>query len=287
MCKAQGFLSFSTALTLLMLFALGCGDRPSPSPNPAGQSTGSKSNAEPGEVPADESLNADEYVRLGLPAYDRRWSAGDMAKAEKVLASLAQAACQHLPRYQSKRSGAVFARITSAKNLERFRKSNSPLDTRLSEVRDYIQAFNEINKLYGFAFLKKKVANGELVELMGAQFRSTVVAIELVNKLHDDPRHAAGMQDFEGMKQGLASIVAGGLQALTDHESYRRSELARLVGYMQETFPVIVPWLPPDARAEAMIRLEKLHEDPALRELQPRLKELRSQVKASVERAER
>ena len=58
------------------------------------------------------------------------------------------------------------------------------------------------------------------------------------------------MQGLEKMKFGLAGLVAGGLQTLTERESYRKGELIRLVGYMQESFPLIVPQLPPGARRE-------------------------------------
>jgi hypothetical protein len=84
------------------------------------------------------------------------------------------------------------------------------------------------------------------------------------------------------MKRGLASIVAGGLQTIKERESYRRSELVRLIGYMQETFPLIVPMLPPSVRVETLTRLEKLQTDPAMKDLQPDLRELHLKVKASV-----
>jgi len=92
------------------------------------------------------------------------------------------------------------------------------------------------------------------------------------------------MLGLERMKRGLAAVVAGGLQTLTERKSYRGSELARLVGYMQETFPLIVPRLPPVARTEVLIRLEKMQEDPAMKDLQPGLGALRLKVKASLEK---
>ncbi len=52
----------------------------------------------------DESLTLDEYIRLGLPAYDRLWSGDDMVKAEKVLTSVSQKGYRQLPRYKSRLS---------------------------------------------------------------------------------------------------------------------------------------------------------------------------------------
>jgi hypothetical protein len=53
---------------------------------------------------------------------------------------------------------------------------------------------------------------------------------------------------------------------------------------MQETFPLIVPQLPPGARTETLLRLEKMQHDPALRDLAPGLAELNAKVKAAVKK---
>jgi hypothetical protein len=109
--------------------------------------------------------------------------------------------------------------------------------------------------------------------------RLTDVAIK-----KDDPTYQVRMKGLERMKGGLALVVAGGLQTFTERESYRASELARLVGYMQETFPLIVPRLPPGSQTETMTRLEKMREDPALKDLQPGLQDLHLKVKAALEK---
>jgi hypothetical protein len=275
-------------LILITLAVWGGGNPSAQSSKPADQAGGQKSNApaDP-KAPRDESLTSEEYIRLGLAAPDRDWSGNDMVEAEKVLASLAQKGYRHLPRYQSERSGEVFARLTSPQNLDLFRNRSLPLDGRFPQTLNYLQAGNEIFKLYFSAYLKKEVRDSELVELMGAQFRTTAVLLELVDEFlptikKDDPKYEVRMQGLEQMKRGLASIVAGGLQTLTEREGYRASELARLVGYMQETFPLIVPRLPPGVRAETIIRLEKLQADSAMKDLQPGLGELHLKVKASV-----
>ena len=164
-----------------------------------------------------------------------------------------------------------------------------PLDARFPQAINYYQTSNQVLKLYLSAYLKKDVRDSELVELMGAQLRSTVVMLELVDEFlptikKGDPKYQVRMQGLEQMKRGLASVIAGGLQTLTERESYRGSELARLVGYMQETFPLIVPRLPPGARTETLIRLEKMQVDPAMKDLQPGLGELRRVVMAALEK---
>jgi hypothetical protein len=275
-------------LILITLALLGGGNPSAQTAKPAEQQGGQKSNApaDP-KAPRDESLTSEEYIRLGLAAPDREWTGNDMVEAEKVLASLAQNGYRRLPRYKSERSGEVFARLTSPRNLDLFRNRSLPLEGRFPQSLSYLQAGNQIFKLYLSAYLKKEALDSELVELMGAQFRTTAVILELVDEFlptikKDDPKYEVRMQGLEQMKRGLASVVAGGLQTLTERENYRGSELARLVGYMQETFPLIVPRLPPAARDETLVRLEKLQADSAMKDLQPGLRELNLKVKASV-----
>lgn len=275
-------------LFLITLAVCVCSNPSAQSSKLADQPGGQNSNApaDP-KAPRDESLTSEEYIRLGLAAPDREWSGNDIVEAEKIFASLAHKGYQQLPRYQSERSGEIFARLTSPQNLNLFRNRSLPLDARLPQSLSYLQASNQILKLYLSAFLKKEVRDSELVELIGAQFRATVVVFELVEEFlptlkKDDPKYQVRMQGLEQMKRGLASVVAGGLQTITERKSYRGSELARLVGYMQETFPLIVSRLPLDARTETLIRLEKLQADSAMKDLQPGLRELHLKVKASV-----
>ena len=275
-----------TALILLTLVGSGCSSSSTPAVQPNGSKGGAPADL---KAPGDESLTSDEYLRLGLPAQDREWSGDDMVKAEKILASLAQNGYRQLPRYKSERSGEMFARLTSPQNLDLFQNRTLPLDARFPQALNYYQASNQVFKLYLAGFLKNDVRDSEIVEVMGAQFRSTVVMLELLDEFlptikKDDPTYQVRMQGVDQMKRGLASIVAGGLQTLTEKESYRGSELVRLVGYMQETFPLIVPRLPPGARTETLLRLEKMQVDPALKGLQPGLGELHSKVKAAVEK---
>jgi hypothetical protein len=142
---------------------------------------------------------------------------------------------------------------------------------------------------YLSAAINKDVRDSEIVEIMGAMLRVTAVMFELVDELlptlkKDDPTYPVRMRGLERMRMGLAGLVAADLQELTKRENYRGSELARLVGYMQETFPLIVPRLPPGARAETMRRLEEMQADPALMDLRAGLRELHSKVRRALEK---
>lgn len=277
------FLHFYVVWHLLVSAISGCGN-PTPPPPKKGVTR-----IEKPEVAGEQSLSSEQYIQLGLPPPDRNWSGDDMIKVEKVLSTLAQKGFQYLPRYQDERSGEVFARLTSAKNLEVFKNRNLPLATRMPQWTDHMQASSQITKLYLSASFKKQVGDSELVELFGMGFRGAAVMIELTKEFlptikKDDPTYKVRMQGLEGMKRGHTEMVMGGLLTLTERKTYRSSELLRLVGYMQQTFPVIVSWLPPGSRSEVMILLEKLEQDPAMNDLQSSLHKLRLKIQDSVEK---
>lgn len=72
----------------------------------------------------DQSLTEEEYAALGMPTHDRLWSDAEMAKAASVLQTLGQNAPEHLPRFNSKRSGKVFARLAARENLEAYKSEH-------------------------------------------------------------------------------------------------------------------------------------------------------------------
>jgi hypothetical protein len=284
------YLFYQVVLGLLAICFQGCGKPSAPTPESPTTSTRTKPifSIVP-KIISDESLTPEEYIRLGLPAHDRDWSGDDMVKAEQVLSSISKEGYRKLPRHQSERSGEVFARLTSAENLDLYRNRSLPLEVRMPQAMNYFQASNQINKIYLSAFLKREVRDTELLELMGAMLRSSVAMLEIVDEFlptinKDDPNYQVRMQGLEKMKRGLADVVVGCLQTLTERESYRGSELAKLVGYMQDTVPVLVLSLPPGSRIEITSRLEKMQNDPVMKYLQPGLQNLHLKVKAELEK---
>ena len=282
----------SLALALVPLVLTGCGnDNPPPvSSEPTAQPFERATASRPVPLPeTDQSLASEEYIRLGLPAHDRPWSGLDMVKAEEVLTSLATSGNRRqLPRFESERSGEVFARLASTENLDLFKDQSLPLPARLQQTGAYLQSQSKIMKLYLSARLRNEVGDSELVELIGAQLYLVVILQEQVGEMlpildKNDPTYPVRMQGLKQMKQGLATVVMGGLQTLSERESYRSSELHRLLGYLGDTFPTLIPHLSPASRSEAMHRLETLRDDPASHDLRPELEKLHSKVKAALE----
>lgn len=272
--------------SLLLVISTGCGTRPAPTGAVEQPSEPPVTRHVTPQVLADKSLTPEEYIRLGMPAHDRVWLGPDMAQAEKVLAPLAASEAR-LPRYQSDRSGAVFSRMTAAQNLKGLQDRDVPISTRLPLALSYFQSSNQIFKHYSRAFGKGEVRDSDVVELAGALLKTTVVLIDLVDEFFatldkDDPTYPVRLRGLEGVRVGLGGVVIGSLITLTERDSYRTSELVRLVGYLEETLPRLIPRLPPGSRAEAIMKLKSMQTNPALADLQPGLGRIHTNVMSGI-----
>jgi hypothetical protein len=237
------------------------------------------------QVP-DQSLSGEGYLALGVPAYDRDWTSAQMSAAVSKLQALASTSPEKLPRFQSPKSGALFARIVSREPLHFYRDKSHPLDARMQEALGCLQATNSLLKAYLPAFNLGRVSGDDLIELFGALLRSTQANLELVDEFvptvsKQDPKYPARMAGLDRMRRGLASIVGGAITSLTERQSYVVETRVKLLGFCRETFPAIVPKLTAPSQAEIVERLSALAADPQMRDL-PDLSLLRDEVKAAL-----
>jgi hypothetical protein len=242
-------------------------------------------------IPEDRSLSLEEYTKVGVPAPDKPWSADDMIAAAASLTTLVERSPEYLPRYQSARSGSLFARITSAENLQLLKDPSEPIDQRFDRCTKFDQASDTIFNLYALSFPRGAIADSELVELMGMHFRGAVVMIALAREYaktlnQQDPKYPMLIARCVRIKQGLASTVAGALQSFSEKATYRTTELRRLADYLQDTLPAIVAELSPEAQTDVLARIEKTRRSAAT-ELGPSLDNLYEQVRTAAKGLEK
>ncbi len=271
-------------INIILFIALGCSGNPADPASDSGLSVATddqqiKRHAKTLSPPLDESLPLQEYIEAGMPAYDRSWAGNDMMRAATALKSLTQAELSHLPRYQSERSGEMFQRITAKDNLDFYRNQSLPVQQRLPDVILYGQGNQQILLLYRNAFQGNAVADSEVVELMGGQLRLQVVLLGLMNEFlptldENDPTYPARLAGVKQMKNGLATVVSGCLDTLTESHAFRSSELKRFISYLGVTLPVIFPDLPEGSQTETITRLKVFSKEPSMQFLQPELDKL-------------
>lgn len=260
----------SSFIVISVLAFLGCAER-TDSDAVHGEP---KANSNPSVV--DRSLTTNEYLANGLPAIDRPWSSSDMMTTAVRLEAICKEGFGKLPKYESDRSGAVFARMTSDENFAFALDRSFPLDVRLPHIMRLLESGNRINKLYLQGFSNGEIADRSVIELLGWMLRVTAVAMPLINEFTaslnpDDPSHPVRMEGLERSKRGLATMVDGGLITLTERESYSRDNTLVLIRYMQGTFPTIFPNLPPLSRREFKQRIDAMRHEVRLVDLKEEL----------------
>ncbi|MEQ8785812.1 MAG: hypothetical protein RIC55_05915 [Pirellulaceae bacterium] len=235
--------------------------------------------ASPPKPPADTSLTAAEYRRLGVPNIDQPWSGADMSVAAQAIASIARRNPSELPRYQSKHSGEVFSRLTADENLEQFRDASRPIEQRLPEGLAYFQGMQGVVNAYLPAFQQQKTGGVEMIELLGAIMKAAVMmddlASEFMPKLDPrDPSYPVRIEGMRTMKRGFGQMVDGSLITLTESNAYTVAERKQFIAHLKKALPKIVAGLSPEQREEIINKLKSHQQDPKLQDLQPDLDEL-------------
>lgn len=235
----------------------------------------------------DESLTTDEYLKLGIAAPDRIWSAHDLTQAVQVLEKLSQQGSRSLPRYKSERSGQIFARMTAAENLALLKSPDTPIAVRLPMAAEIQQQQVNLLKIYLNAFLKRQVRGAELLELQVSNLRvsqsMTDLAREFLPTLDpNDPTYEVRMKGVEQMKHGMSEQVAGSLQTMEERENYAAEDLQRYIESLQEILPTIISYLSPAAQTETMATLDRLCNDSTHSDLHRQLKRLREKARAAL-----
>ena len=283
----KGFLTSCLAISVLVA-GPGCTKADEASPQSDKSSVSRETNFDPPSPPADRSLTVEQYIDAGVPATDRTWSGADMVRVADSLGKIAEADLGRLPRYKSERSGAVFDKITGGDNYELLRNKLLPLQQRLMDGVTLMQAGNQVMILYVRGYSRGATGDSELVELQGMQLRMCVVMLELVGELvptldRNDPTYVTRMRGLKQMRSGLATMLAGCLQSLTERNAYRASELKRLIGYLDAAIPDILPQLPEGSRRETLVQLGRLAGDPALKDLKTEIDSLQATAKKAAE----
>jgi hypothetical protein len=279
----------------VFLTLLGC-SRPDPSsgnpkgktPEPIGKVAETPKQLPPPEieVPRDRSLSVKEYMQAGFPDPEGPWGLTEMFKARTALRTLAKDPA-HFPRYESKRSGAVFARLTSAQNLDRYRDKNLPLRERLDVATSYLVNFTTIHELYTQAMVQQAVGDSEMVEIAGFYLELAVWWKSLVDEslqgAKDDPDRKRQDESADQARKGWGTMIAIAADAVASKELYRASERLRLLATMKKTVPSLYTALPADARKDLRQRLQKMSQDPDQKALHAELAALNTLILNAIE----
>ena len=216
--------------------------------------------------PVDNSLTTGEYMEQGMPSPDRSWSNSDMATVSRLITEISKRDSGQLPRFGSPKSGTVFARMTNKENLELFRNPTVPLEARLPLALQFMQAANGVNAAYLLGLVRQTTGDDEMTEITGLMLRVAVMMIELMDEFlpsldKNDPTYPVRMDGMKKMKSGMANMMQGAIQQISEPGTWSREPLRRHIAYIDETFPVIIKSVSSGVRKETLVRLNSLSAD--------------------------
>jgi hypothetical protein len=247
-----------------------------------GQEHGDKLNAGTIGGTRDTSLANTVYVKRGVPAFDRIWTVGDLSKAVDKLAELDAGKTCVLPRYRSKKSGAVFARLCEITDSDNLTNKNLPLNLRVTEGIEWMLASSRLLGMYVARQKKQQVSDRDVVEITGAvvtlMARSARVVNEIPKLEATDPNFAKKKAGREQFESGNTQTLAGVLQMLGETEAHALPARQRLLELCEEPFVVLFSNATPVGRKELAVKLREMVQDEKFATLQPVLGRLEARI---------
>lgn len=252
----------------LILLAAGCSDW-TDSDFVEGFRAGIVSKRREAQIPPDRSLSMLEYRQLGLPSPGRPWSGPDLKTAQGVLGTLAQERGEQLPRYNSPRSGELFARLVEVHEGRPKPDTQLSLDEQLVAVipayQEYLGFAQELIKIYLSAYTKREAGISELIEVTGAAGRSCAVVLGLLDaKLAqtppDHPSYAKLNSGSAQMVTGIRKMFTGGTSMLA--EPHPNEAKKRLIGHLRQMAPMLVSGLSKSEVARLSVELDGVAQRP-------------------------
>jgi hypothetical protein len=269
----------STALSaLLMLACAQAAPTAAPPPDVAAAAAAS------GSAPPDPSLTVADYVAAGVPDPARPWSANEMAVAARVLNRLAAGDPSRLPAHGSARSGALFARITSAENAAVCRMPSAPGDVGgLTPCIRLGLALDAIVKSYANA------PADDLAMVFASDLRAIAALIRLSDQYAqssgENPELFTALVSAEGTRKSTPRLVADSLIVMREPGSFGPGVVESYLDALRDALPVFFVAMDPAERDRLLPLLAAVSEDPAKRDFRAAFEQLSADVDAALRAA--
>lgn len=196
------------------------------------------------DAPLDHSLTWPIYRAAGVPEIDRPWSVEDYRRGVQVFGKMAGVSRAELPRRDSQRSGAVFARLVDRDNFAAV-ASPGAAESRARLGQDYLAVFPGLLQLYSPASdaLDFAVEQGELI---AALFELLKLALD-ASRVYT-AENAGWGERYEQQKTVAVGVLRGVGAMLLEAGRYSAALRQRLKGEATRLGPELASHLDADRR---------------------------------------
>lgn len=236
---------------------------------------------------ADHSLTVDRYVREGVPAPERNWTALDMQTAYRTLARLARQNPDSLPVLDSKLSGPLFARLVNEEELKPFRDKTRPIQQRLDSFLEYVTGYKELWKIYAQEVVAERHKDLEAAALTVKLLNMTVLMMDMSSELiaslnPKEEDYTVRKSAFDNLRRNIAVLAQGTLVTISEKDRHRLAARKKLLRNLQDTLPPLSRYMVAEDRTGILGTIDGLLDRPELQNLEEDLKTLRQRVAEAI-----
>jgi hypothetical protein len=210
----------------------------------------------------DYSIGNDEYKKLGMPDYNKKWNSDDYSEAIITLGTLHEKTPLTLPRKLSKKSGEVFKRIVNEENLSFATDTAIPLKIRAYMIQHYPRMIGEIEYLYSFEEEGKMVYREEFIGIL--KFNLVIYDIMLdLSKIIDksDDESLSGFKDGKNMVRGFyLKYISSMTDKVSKPELQSAEGFEELTGTICKSVNLNSDWMTDQNKVDVAIVLRRLAE---------------------------
>ncbi len=178
----------------------------------------------------DRSLTLDEYKKMGIPEPDKIWSYMDYQRALAGLTQLKLRNRYALPVKDSRRSSALFSRLTNPDNMTFLKDGSIPLYQKAQMVKRYLEIQRELTDLYTDIRTKEQYYNRELIDIyiFGLRILQKMLHLaELINQ-SDNPMDMDLQTGYHAIQVLYVSHITWMLNEQKNPSKYLNEDLETL-----------------------------------------------------------
>lgn len=208
------------------------------------------------ELPGD-GLTMHEYQQAGLPAVDHPWTVDEHTAAAAGLATLAKGHREKLPRRDSAKSGALFAKLLEPVAGD----ERAPVSARFGAHVMRYEAANKTSKLYTVNVMD--APNREWLALAELLLGESAALFDLVDPFlaqfaADDPTRPGREAGLAKMRGGTGGLLLGSLMVVGDLR-VREADRVSLATRIATVFGALYPKLDATNQQQVRDQLGRLH----------------------------
>lgn len=208
----------------------------------------------------DNTLTAGEYRAMGLPDHTSAWDYEDYQEACIVLNNIKAIKPYSLPKKDSKRSEAVFSRLTDPGNFEFLMDESLSLQERAYRIQGYVDIQGCFVTAYTTPDQSEQYYNRELIDLyiFGLTLAQEMLDLgQLINESVEE--EAVEMQyGYQSIQQLYLTMVNFILENQQKSWFFEEEDLVRLSEFLVNSLMINRDWIGDEPARDIVSRAEKI-----------------------------